>query len=298
MEVSSENISFFIPAYNCAKTIEESIQSILMTNFQLDDELVIVNDHSTDNTSEILQRILEQHPFIKIIHHSRNKGGGAARNTAIENSKHNLLFCLDSDNILIPHSILPLKFFLLEHNLDVEAFQEIHFFITSPDQVTHKWKYNRNITLEDCFLTEKVPGASGNYLFTKESWIKSGGYPEFSGALDTWGFGLRQLLTNAKMETLPDSYYLHRYGHNSYWMRESQKGNMSLNALQLILPYIDLLDNKDVEYIMSKEHRKSWFSNIPKHPLRLKKQNKIFHYIIPKKELSKIISKFFDLIRR
>ena len=44
------NISFFIPAYNCAKTVTESVISILETNFQEGDELIVVNDCATDNT--------------------------------------------------------------------------------------------------------------------------------------------------------------------------------------------------------------------------------------------------------
>lgn len=41
-------ISFFIPAYNCEKTLEESVQSIIEGNFSEGDELVLVNDGSTE----------------------------------------------------------------------------------------------------------------------------------------------------------------------------------------------------------------------------------------------------------
>src|SRR3982751_5308900 len=105
-------ISFFIPAYNCAKTIAESVDSIMETNFADGDELIIVNDFSSDDISSILQELKKKYPAITIIDHKRNKGGAAARNTAVENAKNEFLFCLDSDNVLAPLSIEPLKKYL------------------------------------------------------------------------------------------------------------------------------------------------------------------------------------------
>ena len=50
------NISFIMPAYNCADTIEESVDSIFNGNFTDGDELIIVNDGSTDNTEKVLDK--------------------------------------------------------------------------------------------------------------------------------------------------------------------------------------------------------------------------------------------------
>jgi len=38
-----KSISFFMPAYNCAETVAESVESIMSTNFCQGDELIIVN---------------------------------------------------------------------------------------------------------------------------------------------------------------------------------------------------------------------------------------------------------------
>ena len=50
----STNISFFMPAYNSEKYIEEAVRSIMDTNFLDGDELVICDDCSNDITREIL----------------------------------------------------------------------------------------------------------------------------------------------------------------------------------------------------------------------------------------------------
>lgn len=273
VEKKTLSINFFIPAFNCERTLEESILSIINGNLSEGDEIVIVNDCSTDNTSDIIAKLQDKYSYIKCINHNRNKGGAAARNTAIENCKNELLFCLDSDNVLEKNSISRLKEHLINNNADVASFQKLYYFTGNIQNITHEWVFHRNeYTLADCLSTIKFPGASGNYMFTKKSWEKSGGYPEFAGALDAWGLGFRQVATGSKMVVLPNSYYFHRHGHDSYWVRESKRGKVSLSALQIVIPFIDLFKNSDVQYITSEKGRHSWFENVDNHPIRLKNE--------------------------
>ncbi len=277
------NISFFIPAYNCASTILDSINSIVATNFSDGDEIIITNDCSTDNAEAILNDLAIKHSFIKIINHKRNRGGAAARNTAIENAKHEILFCLDSDNILAPNSISPLKKLLIEKNADCAVFQKIYFFKENINDLHKKIEYACElVTLEYCLSENDTPPSSGNYMFTRESWKKANGYPD-GNWLDTWGFGMRQLFSGAKMYTLPNAYYFHRRGHESYTIRELKKNNASLTALQLLIPHLQRLSKKSENFIMGRG-RYNWFEKLNKHPLALatkernfeKKQTKIF----------------------
>ncbi|PKP56398.1 MAG: hypothetical protein CVT88_10230 [Candidatus Altiarchaeales archaeon HGW-Altiarchaeales-1] len=215
--------------------------------------------------------------------HKWNKGGAAARNTAVETAQNSILFCLDSDNLLVPGSIHKLKAYMLNSGADIAAFQELHYFKENKGKITHKWIFREgSITWADCLSGSITPVASGNYMFTKESWVRSGGYPEFAGALDAWGFGFRQLATGSKMVVMPNSFYFHRYGHESYWVRENKKDKTSLLALQILIPFLNLINNKDVDYIMSSKGRNVWFSNMKNHPIRLKsgeigKHGKIVH---------------------
>jgi glycosyltransferase involved in cell wall biosynthesis len=272
--MNSNNISFFIPAYNCADTIIESINSIIDTNFRDGDEIVITDDGSTDNTGNILNDLACKYQFIRLIKHQRNRGGAAARNTAIENAKHDILFCLDSDNVLAPDSIGPLKNFLLDNHADCASFQSLHFFRETTDRVDEIMEFAEGlITIEHCLSHAPVPPNSGNYMFTKQSWKKAGGYPE-ENWLDTWGFGIRQLFTGSKMLTLPGTFYYHRRGHESYWIRENRKGKISLTALQILIPYLDLLSESSEDYIMSKKGRYTWFRNLDKRPLTLAKNKR------------------------
>lgn len=264
-------VSFFIPAFNCSETLAESVASITETNSEPDDEIVIVDDGSTDATAACAQKLSAQDGRVRLIQHRRNKGGASARNTAVEAARHPVLFCLDSDNILEKGSIPGLRRFLIDEAADVAAFQDLHYFRETPDKTTHIWRFKPgSIELHDYLAGTIVPGASGNYMFTAHSWERAGGYPIDAGALDTWGFGLRQVAAGARMLTQPATRYFHRYGHDSYWVRESRTTPPSLSALALLIPCLDRIDRRDVSYLFSKQGRRAWFESLDRRPLRVR----------------------------
>ena len=51
----TEKVSIHIPAYNAERTIEECLKSIISQSLQFD-EIIVVNDNSTDNTLEVIQK--------------------------------------------------------------------------------------------------------------------------------------------------------------------------------------------------------------------------------------------------
>ena len=83
-------ISIIIPAFNEEKKIQDVINSIkkLRTN----DEIIVVDDGSTDNTYEIAKKT-----GVQVIHHPYNKGYGAAIKTGIRNASGNVILFIDAD---------------------------------------------------------------------------------------------------------------------------------------------------------------------------------------------------------
>jgi len=269
-QLSPMPISFIVPAYNCQATLRDAIDSIVNGNLSEQDEIVLVDDGSTDGTAAILRELSQDFPFVSVFSHARNRGGGAARNTAVEHARHETIFCLDSDNLLYPGSVVLLHNYLQEQDADVAVFQDLDFFRERRDAVTHRWRLRPGpTTLADYLAGNAVAGASGNYMFTRRSWTRAGGYPEFA-FLDTWGFGLRQLATGSKMVVLAGTGYSHRYGHQSYWMRESVQHSVSLVALQLLIPFLHLIDDTSIDHIMGPAHRHNWFELLDQYPLRLR----------------------------
>ena len=88
-----ENISLYICAYNVEKTIEEVIIGVLNMNPK-PDEIIIINDGSTDSTSKILSKYKNH---IKILNLVKNMGIGYGRNLAIKETRNRYVAALDSD---------------------------------------------------------------------------------------------------------------------------------------------------------------------------------------------------------
>jgi glycosyltransferase involved in cell wall biosynthesis len=87
-------LSVIIPVYNELKTIREIICRVQATG--LADEIVVVDDGSTDGTREVLAEIT-QTGEIKVIYHEHNQGKGKAVRTGIENATEDLIIIQDAD---------------------------------------------------------------------------------------------------------------------------------------------------------------------------------------------------------
>ena len=136
MKTEHNGISFIIPAFNCAATIRDSVRSIVETNYMEEDEIVVCDDGSSDGTADILSALEKEVPRFRTVTHRLNRGGGASRNTAVNASVNDLIFCLDSDNLLGPGTVQSLKEHLLCEKADVAIFRECRIFHDDPAAVT------------------------------------------------------------------------------------------------------------------------------------------------------------------
>jgi glycosyltransferase involved in cell wall biosynthesis len=85
-------LSILIPVYNEAKTVRKTIERVLATPYQK--EIIIVDDGSIDGTREELKEI---DPKIKVLLHEKNKGKGAAIQTALQHATGDILLIQDAD---------------------------------------------------------------------------------------------------------------------------------------------------------------------------------------------------------
>lgn len=90
-------VSIVTPAYNCEDFISETIISVLAQTYS-NWEMIIVNDKSTDNTAEVINKYVQKDSRIKLINLNENSGAAVARNKAIEKAKGRFIAFLDSDD--------------------------------------------------------------------------------------------------------------------------------------------------------------------------------------------------------
>src|SRR5229473_527704 len=90
-------LSILIPVFNERTVVERSLAGVLAAPLpeNMDRELVVVDDCSTDGTLEILERLAAAHPSIHLFRQSENQGKGAAVRRAIQEAQGD--FCLVQD---------------------------------------------------------------------------------------------------------------------------------------------------------------------------------------------------------
>lgn len=94
---NNPEVSIIIPTFNRRNLISNAIDSVINQEYT-DWELLIIDDHSTDDTSSLIQSYMEKDRRIKYLINSRKKGVSGARNTGIINAKGKYLAFLDSDD--------------------------------------------------------------------------------------------------------------------------------------------------------------------------------------------------------
>ena len=151
-------ISFIVPVYNSANTIENTLQSILDQQTNLNYEIIVVNDGSTDNIDEVLEKYNKEP---KISYYKKdNSGVAATRNFGAEKAKGDYIIFVDSDDYISKYLLS-----------DIEKYikQEIELIKWNPIFVDENKK---EIKVPRSIFFDKVTGEEGfNLLFGKDDLI-------------------------------------------------------------------------------------------------------------------------------
>ena len=91
-------VSFIVPSFNYAEYIEDALDSLLDV-FQEGDEIIVVDDGSTDGTQDILQPYISRKEIV--YHYQENAGVSAARNQGVRLASNAYLYFLDADDRVI-----------------------------------------------------------------------------------------------------------------------------------------------------------------------------------------------------
>ena len=118
------SVSIILPVFNGEKFIKKAIESVL--NQSLDDfELIIINDGSTDSTSDIINSFEDNR--IRIINQN-NKGPGQARNNGLKIASGDYIMFLDADDWFCEDALETAYFEAKNNNADISIFQIIKYF--------------------------------------------------------------------------------------------------------------------------------------------------------------------------
>ena len=90
-------LSVIMPVYNEEATLAEVVRQVLEAPCELEKELVLVNDCSSDESGTVADGLAKEDPRIRVFHHHTNRGKGAAIRTAIAQIKGKYAIIQDAD---------------------------------------------------------------------------------------------------------------------------------------------------------------------------------------------------------
>ena len=118
-----KTLSIIIPAYNEARTIHLILDRVFAVTLirDIQKEVILVNDCSSDNTEEVLLKYIASNPGMNMQYykHEKNQGKGAAIRTGIKNAKGEFLIIQDADLEYDPEEINELLKPVLRGSADV-----------------------------------------------------------------------------------------------------------------------------------------------------------------------------------
>jgi len=281
-----------LPAYNAEMFLKGAVESILKQSF-VNFEFLIINDGSTDSTSNILKSISDNR--IKIIEHSENKGLIFSLNEGILNSQCEFIVRMDADDLAFENRIqVQVDFMNANPNIDAagsyyevvdrEGFQKMptsnysikahmlfHTAMAHPTMILRRESFVSN----NLFFKEEFKHAEDYELWSRASKVLNfANIPEvllkyrFHENQVSTKFGLQQKLSiNQVHYLLLDNIGIHptdneKVMHASIAYSDYGNNKIYLNDLLLYLKKIEISNQKKEFYndtALSKYLNVKWF---------------------------------------
>jgi len=177
------DISVIIPVFNEEENIETLLNEIKHSLKEINFEVIVVDDNSSDQTLNILKELRVKNKKLRILSHQKNYGQSVAIRTGIRAAKNDTIVTLDGDGQNDPKDILNL------YNVYLQKIKEESFVLVAGHRVDRKDSWLKRI--------------SSKYANKVRSKILNDGVP------DT-GCGLK-ILSRKKFLELPFFNHIHRY---------------------------------------------------------------------------------------
>jgi len=114
-----KKISVFIPAFNEEACIRKTIDALSevshTSNWEM--ELIVVDDGSTDRTTEIVEKAIREYPFLRLIRHEHNRGYSEVIKTGLREATSEFVVWIDADLQNDPQDIPVLLDYLQQDNV-------------------------------------------------------------------------------------------------------------------------------------------------------------------------------------
>ncbi len=206
-------ISIIVPCYNQGSYLKDCIESVLDQDVQ--GELIIINDGSTDNSLEVAKKYAEKRPDIVKVITQTNRGLASARNTGIMNAKFSWVLPLDADDKLEPGALERISEVInseTDPNVDIIA-PSFKTFSSSDETII----LLPQPKLEDFRAGNRIAYCSA---IRKTALKAVGGYsPKMVEGYEDLHLTMNLLSRGSKITTIPEVLWMYRTKSESMWTK-------------------------------------------------------------------------------
>lgn len=185
-DLNKPTVAVVIPCWNYAKYLKECVDSVVNQTYKAN-EIIIVDDGSPDNTTEVAQNLITKYPDSNIKYLAKQNGGlSSARNAGISISKSKYIQCLDADDKLVPGAIEE-HIKLMEDDMTIAQCALMEFGERHVVMIPIKTNLERVMQSNTIYC---------NAMFSKKAWSMVGGYDESEVmrlGYEDWEFWIRLL---------------------------------------------------------------------------------------------------------
>ena len=205
-------ITVIIPLYNAARFIEETLQSVQAQTYT-DWECVVVDDGSTDNGAEIVQRMAQADTRIRYVYQS-NAGPSAARNHGLRLAKGNYIQFLDADDWFPPQRFERMLSAYMQTSEKVILYSGL--CLGAEDDIHHHMPYSARTNVGDVDFKRMYGGFGREFSFIPgailfpAAYLKHVQWNEAMRASEDWDYYLQLTQRGYTFRNLPEELFVYR----------------------------------------------------------------------------------------
>lgn len=235
-------ISVIIPCYNAHSYIIDCLNSVIYQTYK-NIEIICIDDGSTDNTLNLLQKFKNEYPSILSVISTHNQGAPAARNLGLKRAVGDYIQFLDADDVIAADKFeKQIKGFNQEVDVVVSDRVQKNYNLT---QVINTYFF-KDIEINPLETAIKKVITTCNPLYKRQIVMELKGYDEKLSSAQDWDFHIRLVLAGYKIKYIPGIFFINR----------QVKGSVSSNWIKVSIQAANI-----IEQLKSNLEESHWMNN-------------------------------------